>query len=354
MKILLVANGNLKACGARYYSPAAKIFNGLIRNGHNALWLSDRDIARYRAPFGIRSLGVNALNQHFLKTCQNFKPDMVLLHHADLIQTETLAEARRSLPALKIAQFNVDVIFREHNTKMLQSKLGVVDATFITTAGAGLKKFSNKHGFVSYIPNAVDASIDWPKCHENSDQEHDIFWAMRGHRDSYEGDFRRDVPLFIEQSGEVSIDYHGMNGKPEILDARYYDKIANCKMGLNLNTIRDDGKNEDAGAEDLYLYSSDRISHYMGSGLLTFIRRGGNLEEMFAEDKEAVYFSTKEEALEKAVKYKKDDKARRKIATSGWKKSHQHLNERLVAEYIVESTFNPAHNGKYIWPTEKY
>ncbi len=35
MQILYVGNGNYNHRGARYYGPGLKIFNGLIRNGHN-------------------------------------------------------------------------------------------------------------------------------------------------------------------------------------------------------------------------------------------------------------------------------------------------------------------------------
>jgi len=43
MQILLVANGNYKHLGARYYEPQKKLYNGLVRNGHNVYFFSDRD-----------------------------------------------------------------------------------------------------------------------------------------------------------------------------------------------------------------------------------------------------------------------------------------------------------------------
>ena len=353
MRILFVGNGNIKHKGARYYDPGRKLHNGLLRNGHNVFWMSDRDIARSRSPLGIKALGLKHANEYFLSACKNFLPQLIIFYHADIISPESLAEARKILPATKIAQFNVDPIFRDHNMEMIRAKLPVVDATFITTAGPALKRFNNPHGFVSFVPNAIDVSMEWPRCHERSDQPNDVFWALRATNGKTVTDRRITIPLFLEQSGKVKIDYWGMNGKPELYKADYYEKIAGSKMGLNISVNRTWDHTPIAEPEELYLYSSDRISHYMGSGLLTFNTRENALHEMFAEDKEIVFFDTQEELLDKIIYYKNNDDARRKVAGAGWEKSHTYLNEKLVAQYIVESTCGQKLSS-YIWPTDRY
>jgi hypothetical protein len=353
MRILLVGNANQKHRGGRYYDHAMKLYNGFVRNGHNVFFLSDRDIARNATPLGIKSLGINFCNEYFLDVCRNFQPEFILLCHADIIKAQSINEARKILPGIKVAQFNVDPIFRDHNMAMIREKLDVVDGTFCTTAGTELKRFSNKNGFVSYVPNPVDASIDWPKCHEGSTQPHDVFWALRPTKTINMNDPRIEYPLFIEQSGKVDIKYYGMNGAPTLMNAQYYYKITDCRMGLNISVVGELGGIDHARAEELYLYSSDRIAQYMGSGLLTFTTRDNKLEEMFGEDKEIVFFTGKEELLDKLIYYKNNDGERRKIAAAGWEKAHKHLNERLVAQYILEATLGEKPSG-YIWPTEKY
>lgn len=354
MRILFVGNGNIKHMGARYYDPGRKLHNGFLRNGHNVFWMSDRDIARSKTVLGSKSLGKKYCNMYFLATCRNFMPDLIVLYFADIITTRSITEARRILPGVKVTQFNVDPIFREHNMKQIRTKLPVVDSTFITTAGPALKRFGNKDGFVSFVPNLVDASIDWPRCHENSGQPHDAFWALRATNGKTVTDRRITIPLFIEQSGKVDIDYYGMNGKPELYNADYYNKIADCKMGLNISVNRTWDNTPIAKPEELYLYSSDRITHYMGSGLLTFNTRENALDEMFIEDEEMIFFDEQEELLDKLVYYKKNDEERKKIAAAGWKKSHENFNERLVAKYIVESTFEKKLTENYQWPIDRY
>ncbi|HZZ82689.1 MAG TPA: glycosyltransferase [Gemmataceae bacterium] len=354
MRILYVGNGNYKHRGQRYYDVGRKLMNGLIRNGHDVYFLSDRDTARAATVFRSRHLGVRHCNRVFIETCYYFRPDLILLGHADIISPASVKEACDILPSVRVAQFNVDPVFRPTNAEAIKSKLPYVDATFITTAGDILKRFAGQGGLVSYMPNPVDGSMEWPRCHERSDQPHDVFWAMRHPGNPYPSDPRFEIPLFIENSGKVSIDYHGMNGKPPLFDSRYYEAIGKARMGLNISAIRTWGHTPIASTEELYLYSSDRISHYMGSGLLTFTTRDNQLEDLFVEDEELVFFSDEDELLDKLLYFKAHDEARRAVAAAGWRQSHKHFNERLVAKYIVETAFRLALTEDYAWPTRTY
>lgn len=350
MRILIVGNANQKHRGARYYDQVFKLYNGCVRTGHHVMFMSDRDVAR-AAPF--KFMGHRRSNEHFVETCRNFRPEAILLFHADIIDAETIADVRAMLPGVRVAQFNVDIIFNEHNAAMIQSKLSVVDATFVTTAGKGLAKFAGRGGLVAYMPNMMDASIEWPRCFEYEEQESDVFWALRALKGSAGGDRRIDYPLYLEQNG-VNIDYYGMNGKPLLFNHAYFETIAKAKMGINISQIWTRGHYERAKDEDLYLYSSDRIAHYMGSGLLTFCTRDHKLEELFGEDKEMVFFDSKEELLDKVGHYAKNDAGRRAIAQNGWTKYNGCFNERLVTQYALERLFNQKLSVDYRWPLESW
>jgi hypothetical protein len=279
------------------------------------------------------------------------------LGQADSIQPESLKKVRSFLPHVKIIQYNVDALFTQHNINMLRKNLPYINATFVTTAGSVLKCLSHTNGVVSFMPNPVDKSIDYPKCHERSDQAHDVFWSMRISKK--DEDPRVNFPLFLEKSEKVTIDYYGMNGKPELWGADYYEAIENAKMGLNITQtsqtyVEKNSLHKNTSKEDLYLYSSDRIAHYMGSGLLILSTRSNGLKEMYAEDKEIIFFSSQEELLEKAVYFKNHDGKRREIARRGWEKCHSCYNERLVAKYIIETSFNLPLSEDYSWPTQTY
>jgi len=358
MHILFVADGNFKRCGARYHFTYRRLVNGFIRNGHNVYFLSDNDTARYGNIFRSSKLGLRYLNKAFVETCYNFRPALIVLGKADSIGSESLRKVKSFLPHVKIVQYNVDALFSQHNINMLKRYLSYMDATFVTTAGTILKCFSHPGGVVSFIPNPVDKSIDYPRCHERSDQKHDVFWSMRTieKKRRNEGNPRIELPFFLEKSGKVQIDYYGMNGKPELWNADYYKAIENARMGLNLSHsyLGRDTVHNKTTAEELYLYSSDRISHYMGSGLLTFSTRDNKLDGLFEEDIEMVFFSSKEELLDKIIYYIKHDDERMEIARRGWEKYHRCFNERLVAKYILEVAFRLPLSEDYAWPTETY
>ncbi len=351
MQILYVGNGNYKHRGARYYDPGRKLVNGLTRLGHNVYLFSDRDEAR--TLWGTRKLGIKHCNRVFLDVCTNFKPDLIVFCFADIISLDSLAKVRQRFPAVKMAQFNVDPIFRPHNMAMIHSKLPHMDATFVTTAGPILKRFHRDGARVSFVPNITDSSMEWSRCHERSDQPIDVFWALRAPKGSYAGDPRIECPRYLKHNG-VSMDFHGMDGTPELFNAEYYAAISRARMGLNISVDRTDGTSPRASDAELYLYSSDRIAHYTGSGLLTFSMRDNKLEELFAEDKEMVFFSRQEELLEKIRYYKTHDEERKSIAKAGWEKAHHCFNERVVAKYIVETTLGLPLSGPYAWPTETY
>jgi spore maturation protein CgeB len=358
MHILFVADGNLKQRGARYHFTYRRLVNGFIRNGHNVYFLSDTDTARAGNVFRSSKLGWSYCNNVFIDTCYNFKPELIVLGHADTIQSESLRKVKSLLPHVKIVQYSVDALFSKHNIDMLKRNLSYMDATFVTTAGSILTCFNNPSGVVSFIPNPVDKSIDYPRCHERSDQKHDVFWSMRKIEKArkHEKNPRIEIPLFLENSGKLKIDYYGINGKPELWNADYYQAIENARMGLNISHtfLGKDNIHKNTKNEELYLYSSDRISHYMGSGLLTLSTRENKLEELFEEDQEMVFFSSKEELLEKVIYYKHNDEERRKIAQRGWEKSYRCFNERLVAKYMIEVAFRLPLTEDYMWPTETY
>jgi hypothetical protein len=327
--------------------------NGFIRNGHDVYFLSDRDTSRATTMFGSRKLGTRHCNRVFLDTCYNYCPDIVLYGVADIITAQSSKAARQMLPHARFAQFHVDQLSRPKTVHSIRAKLPWVDATFVTTAGPALERFHTDHGRVAFIPNPVDPSIDYPRCWERVDQPNDVFWAVRAANGSFPGDPRIDLPLFLERTGQVAIDYHGMNGKRELFGVQYFQAIEKAKMGLNISQSNID-RTQRASDEDLYLYASDRIAHYMGSGLLTFSTRDNRLEQLFEEDKEMVFFSTPEELLEKVLHYKTHDHVRRRIAEAGWRKYHACFSNRLVAQFIIDIVSGSGLTTDYEWPTECY
>jgi hypothetical protein len=351
MRVLLVGNAGERYFGERFSNVEHKLANGFVRNGHVVRFFSDRDVARNATIFRSSRAGRVAANRQFLEVVRNFQPEFVVLMHSSLIATETFAEAKRLPGRPRMAQVCVDPLFRPTNANFLKDRATVVDATFVTTAGAALARFSTPTNVSSFIPNPVDASIETARGFERSDQRYDVFFAANAAGDQ-PGDPRRTTPALIALSREATIDYCGFDGRPPIFGIEYFRRLADARMALNINSDRAETAATRAPAEELYLYNSDRISQLMGCGLLTLSFRVNSLMELFDDNKEMVFVVSPEEMRDAVLKFKRDDARRRTIAEAGWRKSHERFNERLVARYIEEVAFRRALSHDYFWPTK--
>ena len=84
-----VTNFNERHDGRLFFNTGRRINNGLIRLGHSILEFSDRDIQKYYKSFNDLK-GAKTLNEKLRKTCYNYKPDIIMLGHADLISPRFL------------------------------------------------------------------------------------------------------------------------------------------------------------------------------------------------------------------------------------------------------------------------
>ena len=109
--------GNIK-----FYT-GCKLSNGIIRGNHRLLEFSDRDLVRFESPLHIRPLGKKIVNRKLIETCDNFRPDLIIIGHCDLITEKTLQEIRQLLPETKIAHWFLDALWPPRNISRLQELL---------------------------------------------------------------------------------------------------------------------------------------------------------------------------------------------------------------------------------------
>ena len=115
----------------------------------------------------------------------------------------------------------------------------------------------------------------------------------------------------------------------------FLNRLSNSKMALNLSR-----------GKPIKYYSSDRIAQLMGNGLLTFIHRDTQFMDFFDHD-EMIFYKDILDLSYKIMKYRKDDKDRRKIARKGHKKYHKYFNSNLVSRFIIDRSFGV--DTKYFW-----
>jgi hypothetical protein len=350
MRILLIGNAGEREPGRRYFSVERKLGNGFVRNGHHVLFFSDRDVARTGSLFRSSRAGRGAANAKFLEAVRNFAPHAIVATHACLIATETFAQAKAAPSRPRFAQVCVDPLFRTVNGAFLADRARVADATFVTTAGEALARFSTASNVSAFIPNPVDASLEEGRNFERSDLGFDVFFAANAGGDRPE-DWRRATPRLMAGEQGLACSFHGFDGQPGVYGAAYFAALAQARMGLNLNSDRAEDARERAPGEELYLYSSDRLSQLLGCGLLTLSFRVNRLMDLFEEGVEMAFAETPEAMCDLALRFKRDDSAQRRIAEAGWRKAHRAFNERKVAAFVEDVLFQRPLREVYEWPT---
>jgi hypothetical protein len=340
VKIVIVGNYNEKKAGANFYATVRKLANGFTRNGHAVLPYSDRDVSRGTSPWGIGRAGVRKTNRQLVDVCRDFRPDLIVMLHADQIANDTLREIKGFLPALRIASVNIDALFVPENPPRIHRLADVADMSFLTTAGDLLSQFATPSHRVAFIPNPADRSIENLECFARADQAFDLLCAVGSVAGA---PWRADAMRTLKASvPEGRYGFFGIDGQGPVYGAAYFDAIANSRMGLNLNRSDAD-----------YLYSSDRFAQLAGNGLLVFVERTSGYGDIFAED-EFAFYEGPQELADKLRYFLTHDEERQAVARKGHAKYHALFNERLVARFIAEATFGRHNPVDYAWPTTVY
>jgi len=343
LRILHVANRAEKYEANRYYLLPYKINNGFIRNGHCVYWFSDRDIARASGLIPSRKFGVGAANKALLRVCDNFRPDIVVLAHADIIKNSTLEQLKIKYK-IPIIQYNIDP-FHDHNTSNLLKRNGFVDFTAITTGGSVLSRYANKGTRYAFMPNPVDMSIDNLENYRSSDLPIDAIFVGQTENFVVDTDLRTKLPTLSSDLPNCAIEHcYGIWGNT------YLELLSKVKIGLNFSIYVSPSGEIDGDGSHHYLYSSDRISQYLGNGLMTFAEKRFCLSDIYGQGclEEVDGY---DELKDKILFYSRDNSVRKKRAETSWRHAHSEFNERLVAQYLLEAGTDSPLGYPYSWPT---
>ena len=341
LKIIHITNFNERFDGRLHYNTGKRINNGFIKLGHNVLTVSDRDIINNYKSF-VDPGGIKKLNNKVIESCKNFNPDIIVMGHADNVQTRTLDYLKTKNKNLKICQWFLDPISKYgpdyiNNKKRLLKSEKFCDASFITTDPKSID-FNLQNAF--YIPNPADDSFEILKNYETN-PHNDLFFAMshgvhRGILKTGKFDEREKLlRKLIINNKEIKFDFYGFEKKQPIWGDDFINTLSNSKMGLNLSR-----------GKPIKYYSSDRLAQLMGNGLLTFIDEKTCYSDFFT-NKEIVTYNNYNDLVEKILRYKRNDAERKMIAKNGKLKYLKYFNSTVIAEYIINKTYG--FKKKYYW-----
>jgi len=343
LKIIHITNFNERHNGRLHYNTGRRLNNGFIRLGHNVLTISDRDILHRNKSINDLN-GYKNLNKKIIESYKNFKPDAIILGHADGVDKNCLKYLKDSDRNLKIGQWFLDPLSKlgpdfNKNKNRILDKDKFLDATFLTTEPNSLS-FKIKNSF--FMPNPCDKSFEILNNYENNCQN-DLFFAMSHgvHRGKLKRGKIDDREIFINKllkySKDIKFDIYGMNNIQPIWGDRFIENIANSSMGLNLSR-----------GKPIKYYSSDRLAQLIGNGLLTFVDIKTKFNDFFTSN-EMIFYVDINDLKEKLMKYKKDKKKRIQIAKNGKYKYFKYFNSDIVSNYVLTRTVGYDSKHKYIW-----
>ena len=342
LRLLVVDNFQIRRYGAGREGQGYRFMCGGVRNNWRVMSFSERDITRYLAPFGfMRNIGAKMMNKRFIKTCVNFRPDLVLIGHCDYLYNSTLEKVRSLLPDVKLVHINVDPIWQEHTVNQIRERMRSCDAIFVTTAGEKLKEWTTGRNIVGFLPNMCDETMEWEDVSSGGDIKYDLFFA--GH--DCPGDERIELVRELDRlvSSKIRFGLFGTCGREAIAGSDYERALLSSAMALSLNR-----------REGWKWYSSDRLAHLMGRGILAFISSRSGYQEFFKDGEEAVFFDNAADLAEKVLRYAADPAARRAIAAAGRRRYHELFNASRILNYIADTVYGEDSASKYEWAGEVY
>ncbi len=344
LRILHITNFNERLDGRLFFNTGRRINNGFIRQGHSVLGFSDRDIQKYYKSFKDIK-GAKTLNEKLKKTCYNYKPDLIILGHADLISADQISELRDDYPNARFGQWFLDPLNKNgpdynRNKSRILDKINVVDSTFLTTSPDVLNFLKNKNSY--FIPNPCDKSFEILENYKKPCNV-DVFFALSHgvHRGVLKTGKVDDRIIFlkdlVKKTPNIKFDIYGIDKVQPIWADHYFKTISNAKMGLNLSR-----------GQAIKYYSSDRITQIIGNGLVCLIDEKTKYQNFFGNN-EMVFYKNQNDLSEKILKISADEKLRKKIGKNGKLKYMKFFNSDLVSEFIISKTLDIKNKKKYLW-----
>lgn len=335
MRILHIAHQQLRKYGHTRVNWAQKLYYGLIKNDHHVQIFSDRDVAAFEAPLGIRELGVKKANKRLLQTVEAYQPELIIVGHCDIISNETLQQARALCPGVVLAGCNNDPLFVPENSEKIAHRCAVMDAFFVSTGEQELRGYTGKRARLLHMPNPVDPAVETFDVSQQTDLQHGLIFCSKSEAYTERGIIAQEIK--DQLSTELDFYTPGSFGEPGVWGRDYDLALANSKMGLNLNR-----------QEGFHWYSSARMAQMAGNGLLVFTDQRAHFDTLFPEQS-LVYFSGTDDLIKKLRDFNSDDAMRRQWAANGREFFHREINNKLYAQYIVEAAMQKPFSHDYLW-----
>ena len=322
-------------------SIANKLTKGLIRNDHDVVNFSYRDFNKK-----LLLKNNNALNDKIFNITENYRPDLILLGHNNILNSKTLMKIK-SNNKIKVALWYEDHLLKGgpnylNNLDLIEKNSNLIDQYFVTTYPSLIHtKISKKK--LNYMPIPADKNIENLEIYNSKNRYKDLFFALShgvnfGRLKTRNID-EREIFLnkLMEKNTKLTFNILGYANEQPKWNYQYFKELSKCKTALNLSR----------GIPSKYA-SSNRIASLTANGIMTFIDQKTHYQDFFDYD-EMGFYSNVDDLLNQLEKLNGNINKINKISKNGKRKYFSIFDNSIIADYILHKTFGIKNKYKYIW-----
>ena len=337
-KVLHISNFNEKNNQRLFnISIASKLSNGLIRNNCDVINFSYRNYLSQKV--------FPNLDKDILEINNNYKPDLILLGHNNILQKNTLFEVKKK--GAKLSLWYEDHVANygpnwKNNLSLIEKNNDLIDTYFVTTHPDVIKTVINKNK-LNFLPIPVDKNIESLSIYKNKNRYKDLFFALShgvnfgGLRSNTKDEREKFLNNLVKIGKNINFHVLGVNNDKPKWNYDLYKEMMICKMSLNLSR-----------GKPLKYASSNRIASYVGNGILTFIDEKTKFDDFFSKN-EMLFYKNEKDLSEQINDIKNDINRINKISAKGKKKYFEIFNNLIVSDSILHKTLGSTQKYKYAW-----
>jgi len=312
MKILIIGSFKSDWHELAWSKAIQKLGHQVIEFPYHS-YISEGFLGKFQNRFVIGPI-VNQINKDILIISQKTQADLIVLYRSLLIQPQTLLSIKQTCNSLLVS-YNNDNIFAQlkHKTywRHFKKSIPFFDLNLVYRI-SDISYYSN----ITVKPTYQLFSHYLPWMHHKIECEKSTDVCFLGHcepdkRIEQLDDLMRAVPASYNIRGSMWDRY----GKGKAWNKQNTDEVYGTAYVKQLNQAKIALVFFSSWNADTY---TRRVFEIPACGTFMLSQRSDTMLELYEEDKEAVYFDSTEELIDKARFYLKHDKLRQDIARAGY------------------------------------
>ena len=335
-RILIVED--MKAFTGKFLSNGIrKQVKGFIRLGHDVHRFDYGSAFWQTAPVKSKILSrrwcKGQVDEVLVRQLKSYAPDIVHISFANFLDVETIALIRQAAPDAFLYGCDGDPWPEyQKNRVEIGSKLDLILAT---NDGKWLDVYRKTGVRAAFMPNPCDPDYEYRYAVSEKWKTDIMFTGKTKETRRYPTDPMR-VQIINRLAEMDNCTFYGCLGQPKIGGINYQYAISGARVALSVNAVN-----------NVRLYHSDRLTHYLASGTFALARRVPDSDLLFQDGVHLKYFDTVEEFFELAQWYLKHEDERMKIANAGMERVHAEFNGTKIAQYTLDIIANGSYDAPW-------